>query len=204
MNKKIYFNNKFLEFFSGEMQSSSNQLIKIYTKITEKDLKEIELLFLDEKSNISIKINDLYFETVVNYFKKELSYIEASGGFIKKEERFLFIYRLDKWDLPKGKLDDGETIEHAAIRECEEECGIDNLSIVKQLPSTFHIYTYKKYFALKQTYWFSMTTDFDKPLKPQLEENITDVKWFNRTEIETVVLQNTYLTITDVVKLALN
>jgi 8-oxo-dGTP pyrophosphatase MutT (NUDIX family) len=204
MNKKIYFNNKFLEFCVEDLQPSNNQLIKIYTKITEKDLKEIEELFLDEKNNISIKVNDLYFETVINYFKKEFSYIEAAGGFIKKDELFLFIYRLDKWDLPKGKLDKGETIEHAAIRECEEECGIENLSIVQQLPSTFHIYPYKKHFALKQTYWYNMVTDYDKPLKPQLEENITDVKWFNRTEIETVVLQNTYFTITDIIKQALH
>jgi ADP-ribose pyrophosphatase YjhB (NUDIX family) len=204
MNKKIYFNNKFLEFFSGDIQPANNQPIKVYSKITPKDLKEIVSLFLDEKNDDLLKINIDFFDTVFEYLKKELSYIEAAGGLIKKDDKYLFIYRLDRWDLPKGKLDKGETIEHAAIRECEEECAVKNLTILKQLPSTFHIYPYKKNFAIKQSYWFSMQTDYNKPLIPQLEENITEVKWFTKKEIETIVLHNTYYTISDVVQEILN
>lgn len=204
MNKKIYFNHKFLEFSSEQLQVTNNQVFKYYPTISLLDLKEIEKLFLDEKSDVSIKINSLFFENVFNYFKNKFSYIEAAGGFISKNDSYLFIYRLEKWDLPKGKLDKGETIEHAAVRECEEECAVKNLKIKHQLLSTFHIYPYKKDFAIKQTFWFGMETDYDKILKPQLEENITDVKWFNRNEIETIVLQNTYLTIKDVISEGFN
>ncbi|MDX2174333.1 MAG: NUDIX domain-containing protein [Bacteroidota bacterium] len=199
MNKKIYFNHKFLEFSSEQLQVTSNQVFKYYPTISLLNLKEIEKLFFDEKSEVQININSLFFETVFDYFKNRFSYIEAAGGFISKNDTFLFIYRLDKWDLPKGKLDKDETIEHAAIRECEEECAVKNLKITRQLSSTFHIYPYKKDFAIKQTFWFGMQTDYDKILKPQLEENITDVKWFDRTKIETTVLKNTYLTIKDVI-----
>lgn len=111
----------------------------------------------------------------------------------------MFIYRFDRWDLPKGKLEKGETIEHAAVRECEEECAVKNLKIEQQISSTYHVYKYKKGFAIKQTYWFYMTTDYDKKLKPQKEENITDVKWFNKNDISTIVFGNSYFTIKDVV-----
>lgn len=199
MNKKIYFNTKFIEFFTGELNSLKQDEIFYNSTLQTEDLKKIETLFLDENNNITIKINSQNFETVLNYFKNKLTYIQAAGGFIKKLNQYLFIYRLDKWDLPKGKLDKGETIEHAAIRECEEECGVKNLNIVKQLNSTYHIYTYKKKLAIKQTFWFCMETNYNKTLIPQTKENITDVKWFTKTNIETIVLQNTYLTITDVI-----
>ncbi len=198
MNKKIYFNNKFLEFFDTGMQLASNEQIKIYNTLTENSLFEIEQLFLNEAHTTIIKINYFYFSTVLNYFKNKFKYIEAAGGLIKKQNNYLFIYRLNKWDLPKGKLDKGETIEHAAIRECEEECGVKDLTITRQLPSTFHIYFYKNNWAIKQTFWFCMDTNYNETLIPQTEENITDVKWFTKNDIDTFVLKNTYLTITDV------
>lgn len=204
MNIKIYFNNKFLEFISNDKQASTNQHIKHFPTITNSILDEINLLFLDEKKNNSITINKDFFEITLDYFKKKFSYVEAAGGLIKKQDKFLFIYRLNSWDLPKGKLDKGETIEHAAIRECWEECGVENLSIIKPLLPTFHIYPYKKNFAIKQTYWFKMKTDYNKVLIPQLEENITDVKWFSKKEIKEIVLKNTYFTIRDVVADGIN
>ena len=200
MNKKIYFNNKFLEFCDTEMQVSSNEQIKIYNKIAEHDLLEIEQLFLNDDTNTVIKINAFYFSTVLNNFKNKFKYIEAAGGLIKKQNEYLFIYRLNKWDLPKGKLDKGETIEHAAVRECEEECGVKDLTITKQLQSTFHIYFYKNNWAIKQTFWFCMDTNYNETLVPQTEENITDVKWFTKNDIDTIIFKNTYLTITDVIE----
>jgi 8-oxo-dGTP pyrophosphatase MutT (NUDIX family) len=105
--------------------------------------------------------------------------------------------------LPKGKLEKGETIKNAAIRECEEECGIKQLSITKQLSSSFHLYKYKKGFALKQSYWFYMKSDYSKKLTPQLEEDIDEVKWFSKHEIETIIIKHTYYTIRDVINEAL-
>ena len=110
---------------------------------------------------------------------------------------------MGKWDLPKGKLEKKETIENAAIRECEEECAVENLKIVKQLASTFHIYPYKTGYALKQTYWFYMQTNYAKKLKPQTEENIDEVKWFSENEVKQIAFNDTYLTIKDVILEAL-
>lgn len=205
MNKKIYFNDKFIEFTGDAAQASQNQSLRFYPDFSEEMLNTLLPDLLSESNermsekSAGFLVPSNYFDMVFASLKKKLYYIEAAGGFIEKENKFLFIYRFDRWDLPKGKLDKGETIEHAAVRECEEECAIGNLSIQQQLSSTFHVYKYKDRHALKQTYWFYMTTDYAKKLIPQTEENITDVQWFSKEEVRANVFANSYFTIKDVV-----
>ena len=198
MNKKIYFNDKSISFSINESQASHNQTIKFITTNEYEKLNNIIKAFLDISNPESIILSGLNFEDVFNFLKNNFYYIEAAGGVIENNNKILFIKRLGKWDLPKGKLDKNETIENAAIRECEEECAVKNLKILKQLHSTFHIYPYKKSFAIKQTFWFFMKTNYNEGLVPQTEEDITEVQWFTKHEINNIVLNNTYLTITDV------
>ncbi|MDF2448395.1 MAG: ADP-ribose pyrophosphatase [Bacteroidota bacterium] len=139
-------------------------------------------------------------ENALEKFRKPFKYIYAAGGLIEKDDRFLFIFRLKKWDLPKGKLDAGEGPEHAAIRECEEECGITRLSITKTLEPTYHIYDHKGSYALKKTYWYVMETEHTGKLVPQTEEHIEKVEWFTREEIQSIVKPNTYPAILQVIK----
>ncbi|WP_312751151.1 MULTISPECIES: NUDIX hydrolase [Epilithonimonas] len=125
-----------------------------------------------------------------NYFKN----IEAAGGVvINPENKILFIHRLGKWDLPKGKIEKGESREVAAVREVEEECGIFNLELKDFINSTYHIYTErdgKK--ILKTTYWFEMFYAGNETPKPQIEEGINEVGWKNEAEIETVIIPSTF------------
>ena len=90
----------------------------------------------------------------------------------------LFILRRGKWDLPKGKLKIGEKIRKCAIREVEEECGVDHLEIIRPLDITYHIYKRNEKTILKITYWFLMKTMFDGTLVPQIDEGITEAKFF--------------------------
>lgn len=200
MNKTIYYNELKLTIGSGSQEDTKNQDVVNYDLANSEKLKIAISNFLKphNKKNLLIltsKINDV-FELV----KHEFYFIEAAGGLIRKKAKFLFIKRLGKWDLPKGKLDKGETIKEAAIRECEEECAVKNLIITKSLPDTYHIYEYKNKFALKTTYWFFMETDYEKTLIPQIEENIEEVKWFTLDEIKTIVLPNTYITIENLIR----
>ncbi len=205
MNIKIYFNTKRIEFFTNGLQPSQNQEFIIYDYLDSKNfqLKEIINQFLNLKNSHSIAITNGDFAVIFTELKTMFHYIEAAGGFIEKENKFLFIHRHGRWDLPKGKLEKKETIENAAIRECEEECGIKELKIIKPLHSTFHIYAHKNSFALKQSYWFYMISSYNKALVPQTEEDIDRVEWFTKTEIEATILSDTYFTISDVVKQAL-
>jgi len=207
MNKKIYFNDKFLSFAEHGAEVSRNQLIRKYNPLADKNdsfIKDVLSDFLEFLNTKSVTLINYRLEDFIDFFKRTHYYIEAAGGFIEKENEFLFIHRHGRWDLPKGKLEKNETIENAAIRECEEECSIRELEIKKKLSSTFHIYPYKKSYALKQSYWFYMETGYDKPLIPQTEESIDQVKWFTRQQINSVIIKDTYYTITDVVSEALN
>ena len=124
-------------------------------------------------------------------FKAAFKVIEAAGGIVHNElKQLLFIYRHDKWDLPKGKIEKGETIQNAAIREVKEECGFRNLDLGRQVSTTYHIYEEKGRQVLKISYWFRMFSR-DQDLKPQLEEGITEVQWTDEAKMAKI-LKNTY------------
>ncbi|HEU4718059.1 MAG TPA: NUDIX domain-containing protein [Bacteroidia bacterium] len=124
--------------------------------------------------------------------------IEAAGGVVKDPQgETLMIFRRDKWDLPKGKIDPGETPEAAALREVEEECGIRGHRIVKKLSPTYHAYMQNETFVLKKTYWYEMRVDEKLLLTPQAEEGITEVKWMDRAG-ERDALKNTFHSVEDV------
>ncbi len=129
-------------------------------------------------------------------FKSNFKIIEAAGGLVKNpQNEVLMICRFDKWDLPKGKMKKNETKEMAALREVTEECGVNNLKIIKPLPTTYHIYTEKENERiLKISYWFEMKTTSNDALIPQTEEGITHAKFVKSSEINEV-LENTYTNI---------
>ena len=123
--------------------------------------------------------------------KKKFVLIEAAGGIVEKGKKALYIHRLGYWDLPKGKLEKGETIEEGALREVFEECNVE-AEVVQHLVNTYHIYKYKKRYVLKRTYWYQMKVIGEPELKPQTEEAIDDVQWFSKKKAKSLVYPNTY------------
>ena len=120
-------------------------------------------------------------------FFNEFDLVLAAGGLVEREKEFLWIYRNNKWDLPKGKKEINEDMETTAIREVQEECGLGKeLSIEKFLISTFHTYSIKDIPILKRTDWFLMNYKGSENLKPQLEEGITKVVWVSRDNSESL------------------
>lgn len=164
--------------------------------------EEMRLIYneLITKNNL----NEIYFfnesiEQLFRYFSSMFRIIEAAGGLVKNEKgEWLFIFRNGKWDLPKGKIEKNESIKTAAIREVEEECGITELSILKEIPSTYHTYFIKEQAILKRTHWFEMICKDRSELIPQLEEGITEVKWLNKNDLKQVY-DNTYESVKEVV-----
>jgi ADP-ribose pyrophosphatase YjhB (NUDIX family) len=154
--------------------------------------------------NLKIKTRNNFAEAC-EIFNKLFTRIEAAGGIVRnQEEEYLFIKRLGVWDLPKGKLHKKENIQDGALREVTEETGLTNLEIKKQLPSTYHIYTDRKgNEVLKETYWFEMLCKEDQTLVPQLEEDITEVKWFNAGELN-IPIQDTYASLRQLLESYLN
>jgi 8-oxo-dGTP pyrophosphatase MutT (NUDIX family) len=129
---------------------------------------------------------------------KSVTLIEAAGGLVKNEkDEYLFIYRNNKWDLPKGKVEKEEAIKVAAVREVEEECGIIVSKLDEKICKTYHSFINRGEVVLKKTHWFNMRCKGQNKLKPQKEEGITDVRWFAKGHIEPIIA-NTYPLIMDV------
>ena len=124
--------------------------------------------------------------------------LEAAGGLVyNKDEKIIMIYRNGVWDLPKGKLEDDESLENCAIREVSEECGVKFLNIQEKITVTYHTYIIDKINYLKKTTWFSMYNSKDEKLIPQVEEGIAKVVWVNQNDLPNK-LRNSYENIKDV------
>lgn len=136
-------------------------------------------------------------ERVFKTLFKDYEKIDAAGGIVKREDEYLFIKRHGFWDIPKGKVEKNEPIELAAVREIEEECGISKPRIDHKLCTTLHTYQFKGKDVLKTTHWFLLFYEGDEVAVPQLEEDITEVRWFRRHEFQRI-LENTYPSIHDV------
>ena len=137
-------------------------------------------------------------EMVFQLFASNYKIIEAAGGLVfNSNNELLLIERLGVWDLPKGKIDNGETPEMAALREVEEECAVNGLSVEYLICKSYHIYFFNNKYILKRTFWYKMNTNFNGLLVPQKEENITKVEWQFLTK-EQIVNINTYESIKDV------
>ncbi|HAV02940.1 NUDIX domain-containing protein [Chryseobacterium salipaludis] len=128
--------------------------------------------------------------------------IEAAGGVVYNQKKeVLFIQRLGRWDLPKGKIEDGESLEQTALREVEEETALKDLMLEEYLNTTFHIYTERNGTkVLKTTHWFQMKYLGSAEPVPQTEEGISDVQWKNEQQIQKEVFPGTF----ENIKLILN
>ncbi len=109
--------------------------------------------------------------------------IKAAGGLVRNDAHFLWIYRNEVWDLPKGKVEKNESLEATALREVEEECGLKgSLKIFQKITVTFHTYQFQEIKILKETHWYSMNFQGELATFPQLEEGITKVCWKSQKE----------------------
>ncbi|MES2777256.1 MAG: NUDIX domain-containing protein [Bacteroidota bacterium] len=138
-------------------------------------------------------------EGVLEKLKTILVFIQAGGGLVQNDaDEFLFIFRRGKWDLPKGKLDEGETIEQCALREVNEETGLQNMALGQLLVHTWHVYHGFGQHVLKQTSWFKMHCPAGQILTPQVEEDITETAWLKKEDWGKV-LQRTFPSIRELI-----
>lgn len=193
---KVFFNDHQL-LWNPKIKNSLKDNIDQFVEI-----EDVETLFLMlsklEKTECVVKLflsskkGDL-----LSFLREQLRPIDAAGGIVRNANgELLFIKRFGKWDLPKGKIEQGETPDLAAVREVEEECGIHTLQVIKKLPSTFHIYRspYIKEvnnWVLKETHWFEMSYAGNEKLAPQTEEQIEEVCWLKPSQFE-MVYKNTF------------
>jgi len=133
-------------------------------------------------------------------FYKKFTIIQAAGGVVVNDKsEILMIHRRGKWDLPKGKLDKGEKLEDCAVREVEEETGLQKVKLISPLTITYHTYHEGTKFVLKESHWYKMKVSGEQKLVPQTEEDIVEVKWAGTREAEKLFPQS-FPSVIDVIK----
>ncbi len=143
-----------------------------------------------DKNPIIIETSNI--QSLLSDIRSQYQIIEAAGGIITNaNDEVLMIFRRGKWDLPKGKIEPKESIEMAAEREIKEETGVGNLTLRSKLKETYHIYKEKEIEILKISYWFHFSIDDTPILIPQIEEDITAIRWFAKNALA-IPLGNTY------------
>jgi 8-oxo-dGTP pyrophosphatase MutT (NUDIX family) len=195
---KIYFNDRVVVLTDKNIKSSAidNGQADVFEnkKILAKRLKHFE-----ESDDACLYISHPDPDELFEYVAACFQYMEAAGGLVTRPNgRILMIRRHDKWDLPKGKVEKGESLQETAIREVMEECGLKTPpKITGELAHTFHTYHQGGNHILKHTAWYAMRHDGSEILYPQLSENITNAVWLPQTYLN-IVLQNTYASIKQV------
>ncbi|HEX8376575.1 MAG TPA: NUDIX domain-containing protein [Pedobacter sp.] len=172
-----------------------------YQQIDEKEFSFLKFYRLVKGNPASVNV--LLTKDPKAFFKnirKSFLVIKAAGGVVRNNEnQFLFIFRKGKWDLPKGKLDEGEKTKKAAVREVEEECGIEVSKLGDLLCKTWHVYEEKGQVVFKKTTWYNMKAERQN-LIPQLEEGITEARWLASADFD-YIKQNTFPLIRDIISL---
>ena len=157
-----------------------------------------------EGDELKINIRHSNPDKLWEIFRSRFCFIKAAGGIVRKNREILFIFRNGKWDLPKGKVEKGESPEEAAIREVMEECGLPSVNLIHSCVPTYHIYRSefshsKDQWMLKETYWYEMEYTEDQIPIPQVEEGITETRWFTPENFN-VVLANTWDSLVPVIR----
>ncbi len=185
---KVFYNQKPL-FFTSDFNKNSDETPLFHIKFSTAESiikasksKRVTGVYLYHSDEVKLQ----------KHFSKKFPCVEAAGGLVAHSNgSYLFIYRNDKWDLPKGKVEKREVIIDAAVREVMEETGVADLVVKKPMPTTYHVYNANGKYKLKKTYWFLMKTNSNAPLTPQREENIQSAVWKNTSEF-TSLKENAY------------
>lgn len=194
MGFRIYFGESILDIGEAPSTIHNTSIPLVRDEVaTPEGIKDSIAALLKEETPLHIILRSQTPEEDFHLFRNQFRIIAAAGGLVRNENGgLLFIYRRGKWDLPKGKIDDGESIQTCARREVEEECGI-RVSFVDELFNiTYHVYReHDGHLTLKETFWFTMRASESESLQPQLEEDITAIEWAD-VDRQQMLLNNTY------------
>lgn len=179
---KVFIQNKPLFFVNVEKiqlldgifirQSLANTNKEYVMSLLNNSSKDIPIMLFSENPEEGISI-----------FFEDFDFVEAAGGIVRRKEKYLFIKRNGIWDIPKGKMEFGESPEESAIREIEEECGVLCDRVEELITITYHTYVYDGKPTIKKTYWFALDFEGKKKLTAQKEEGITKAKWLKKDKV---------------------
>ena len=195
---KIYIENRCIIICPPDEQALSDPNAILYNIGTSVDIPALVGLFevSDSLAKVFIPTDDI--EGTYRRICAEFKEVNAGGGLVSNRRGdFLLISRNGLWDLPKGHQDPGEDISVTALREVQEETGIDELALRDLICITDHCYIRDGKWHLKHTWWYDMLYTNPTDLTPQTEEDITKAAWVAKSSLPPYLL-NTYPSIIEV------
>lgn len=192
---RLFCNNRTLTAnnFSENLLSVDNKCVKNCDDLAEKIMG-----WLADETIENLDLGDADGEKLALAVKKIFRQAPAAGGVVVIDNQFVAIERHGIPDLPKGHIENGETPEVAAVREVEEETGIKDLEIIKELPSTWHCYLLDNQWTIKKTSWYLMRTKSGMKNIPQTEEGISKVYLVDKEHVKDFQ-EKTFASLRDVV-----
>jgi 8-oxo-dGTP pyrophosphatase MutT (NUDIX family) len=202
MQYTIYFHNKPLVISNESTTAKQFPMARLIERFDKSDVPGL-LREMQQEETPALVIMHTEPSNALQALKEEMKLIAAGGGFVYTDNKtVLLIYRRGKWDLPKGKLDEGETPAVAAVREVQEETGVEDLELEEPLTVTYHTYMEKGRLILKESHWFLMKSPEQRYLIPQQEEDIEQCIWVKWDDLQPY-FQKTHPSILDVLKAGL-
>jgi ADP-ribose pyrophosphatase YjhB (NUDIX family) len=184
---EVYIDGKPLTIVEQPEARDSSEQVLIRAVRTGGDIMEALEQWKSLPQAASLVLHGVDADEVWDLFSGLYVFVQAAGGCVTDErKRLLMIHRLGVWDLPKGKVDEGEAVDAGALREVREECGLKKLELVKRLCETWHTYERKGKQHLKRTDWYLMRGTNSEPLTAQTEEDISEVRWMDAEEVATM------------------
>ena len=198
---KVFFDDRYLVVQANELTIPEADLVlNLDGNESNKVIGSIIDAFRENNKSLLLCLRSSQPEKTWDTFRSLFTEMTACGGVVfNPENKLLMIYRNGKWDLPKGKLEEGEQPQEAAVREVQEECGVSGLNLIEQYAAIWHTYKMDGKYFLKKTIWYRMSTDYNGILKPQIEEGITDVRWMGRKEV-IAATENTWTSIRELLR----
>jgi ADP-ribose pyrophosphatase YjhB (NUDIX family) len=170
---------------AAEPLTQAKLIHHVWIQNVSEDYLALLLNILDSKvpTNLfSLYLSATNYEVIKQFLRKKFKVVRAAGGLVRKKDKFLMIYRMKKWDLPKGKIEKGEKNRKAAAREVEEECNV-TVRVDGKICTTWHTYTMNKRAMIKKTRWYVMDVVDDSKMRPDLSEDIEETRWMNGKEV---------------------
>lgn len=190
--RKIYFEDSYLTI--SDEQNPGNENAVVTTSVE----NITDLIQAGLTTNLYLQVADV--AGAIDQIFKDYTVVKAGGGLVMNAAgKVLLIFRRKHWDLPKGKLDDGETIAACALREVREETGLKSISLVSLYKVSRHVYQYHNENILKETHWFLMSHQGDEDLHVQTEEDIEKAEWVAMEDLP-AYRENMYPLIWDVLQ----
>ena len=192
--QKIYYSNKPLILTDdAKAYIKEHPIAGGYLQLTGAFTRNFRLAIehMDKLRSLGAIIEDISPASLQKELHEMYEPINAGGGVVLNEDgAVLMIFRRGKWDLPKGKQDEGEAIDKCALREVSEETGLEKLKLGEKICDTYHVYAQKNENLLKHTTWYRMTGTSKETLVPQKEENILEAKWIAEKDLAPIVYKS--------------